>query len=113
MLKRLSTFRSKKDSNEHANRVNTVSGHHDSHTADGANGLKDPRATQRFSSGTPKNEQSSADSTTTLEGVASSFNKFAQLVHASKKPLLTQEWDDPYLTEDDVPSSLLQVSNKL
>lgn len=54
-----------------------------------------------------KKEEQNVDHSASRADVESSFNKFAQLVHASRRPLPTQSGDGAYLDRTE-PTGLLQ-----
>lgn len=122
MLKRLSTFRRKKDEGTedgnvlHAqygsNGVNGYSGPKSTVTATVTNGTSNTMspAKKRFSFGPSKKQEPAHEETTktSREDVDNSLEQFAQLVHASRRPLPTQTGDGSYIGTDDVPSSLFQ-----
>ena len=133
MLKRLSTLRKKKDSegsksngtngahaangangNGVTNGTNGANGHSSTNGANGTNGTngaskasKGP--TKRFSFAPPKRQatEPAPDRSVTRGDIDNSFEQFAQLVHASRRPLPTQTGDASYI-DHEVSSSLLQ-----
>ena len=128
MLKRFSTFRRKKtedlglangngvsnggtdgskpNGTHVVNGTATANGHTESSGSNGtANGQ---RASKRFSvGGAAKRQWSEPDHSVTRGDVDSSFTQFAQLIHASSRPLPTQTGDGSYI-EHEAPSSLFQ-----
>ena len=130
MLKRLSTFRRKRDSEEPranaangthaangvngngvANGTNGVNGANGTNGTNGTNGAsKAAKPTKRFSLAAPKRQATGPvepDHSVTRGDIDNSFEQFAQLVHASRRPLPTQTGDASYI-EHEVPSSLFQ-----
>lgn len=121
MLKRLSTLRRKKTEegtageNGTAGRsgTNGVTGTkaETSPATNGVNGTTSPSPVKkRFSFGAGKKLEAPKEQTQTAsrEDVDSSLEQFAQLVHASRRPLPTQTGDGSYVSHGDVPSSLFQ-----
>ena len=129
MLKRLSTFRKKKGGedaglpNGHqasssntngaipkgidsTNGSATVNGHAEANGVNGAaNGQK---ASKRLNvGGAAKRQWSEPDHSVTRGDVDSAFDQFAQLIHASSRPLPTQTGDGSYI-EHEASSSLFQ-----
>jgi hypothetical protein len=115
MLKRLSTLRRKKTEEGTAgeNGTNGVNGTkpETSPATNGVNGTTSPSPVKkRFSFGAGKKLETPQEQTQTAsrEDVDSSLEQFAQLVHASRRPLPTQTGDGSYVSQGDVPSSLFQ-----
>lgn len=54
-----------------------------------------------------RKEEQNVDHSASRADVESSFNKFAQLIHASRRPLPTQSGDGAYLERTE-PTGLLQ-----
>jgi hypothetical protein len=123
MMKRFMSFR--KDKSQ-ANGINGSNGHANgatNGTANGTNGsaATDPKAkrqsfVKRASSGFMKSNGTNGvngthheheeDHATTRSDVDSSFAQFAQLIHASRRPMPTQSGDGSYI-EHEVHSGLL------
>ena len=129
MLKRLSTFRKKKsgdnarlenghsvsdskangtktNGNTYTNGSATTNGNAEANGVNGrANGQKDSK---RVSVGAEaKRQYSEPDHSVTRGDVDSAFEQFAQLLHASSRPLPTQTGDGSYI-EHEAHSSLFQ-----
>lgn len=72
-----------------------------------ANG-KDPVDAKRTSYAPQSKTHEVEDHSANRREVESSFEKYAQLIHASRKPLPTQSGDGAYAYDHTVPSGLLQ-----
>jgi linoleate 10R-lipoxygenase len=121
MFKRFSIRKGKKEENgsvpngtngvhaEPVNGTSSANGNANGFAAtNAANSFSKP--TKRFSFAAPKRQDttfSQPDHSVTRGDVDSTFEQFAQLIHASNRPLPTQTGDGSYL-EHDVPSSLFQ-----
>ena len=113
-MKRLSTFRKKKDESRQGPSIasNGANGTGNAAAANGvqeANGTKPKPAAKRFSFAQPKGHSSSSDSDDTPKAAdgENPIEQFAQLLHASGRPLPTQTGDGSYV-EHEVSSSLFQ-----
>ena len=63
---------------------------------------------KRFSFGASKKLDSPPEQAASREEVDHSLSEFAQLIHASRRPLPTQTGDGSYVSTGDMPSSLFQ-----
>jgi len=72
-----------------------------------ANG-KGPEGTKRSSYAPQSKTQEPEDHSANRREVESSFEKYAQLIHASRNPLPTQSGDGAYAYDHTVPSGLMQ-----
>ena len=99
MLRRFSsTFKKGKKDETQTNGVNGVNGSSSSE--------KPNQHRRRGTFTSPKKEKEPEDHSAGRAEVASSFEKYAQLIHASRRPLPTQSGDGAYL-DHDMPSGLM------
>ena len=112
MLKRFSsTFKKKKgEANGHtngtsANGAKATNGADIANGGNGVNGTSKPAQGKRMSF--KKQQSETVDRSVTRGDVDTSFEQFAQLIHASSRPLPTQTGDGSYI-EHEAPSSLFQ-----
>lgn len=112
MLRRLSSKfgKSRKDEANGVNGTNGVTNGTDTNgtSTNGVNGVK-PALEKRNSSfafGSKKTKTQSVDHAASRSDVQSSFQKYAQLIHASERPLPTQTGDGSYLDHKE-PSGLM------
>ena len=109
MLRRLSFFKKgKKDEADltHSRANEQSNGNTNGHTNGYTNGHTNGNLANG-ASGAARNESTDPDPTPTRSDVASSLAEFAQLLHASRRPLPTQSGDGAYL-DHEVPSGLFQ-----
>lgn len=95
MFRRLSkSFSRKKDSNKGG-----VNGHTNGYT--NGTSSKNTAVTNGHASETSTDDHSSKETSATREDVQSTFEQFAQLIHASQRPLPNQAGDGAYLEKDE------------
>ena len=111
MLRRFSTKvgigRGKKEETPEATNGNTTNG--------AVNGVNKPNVEKRKSSFGPLRSFKKAETTdqsASREDVENSFNQFAQLIHAGRRPLPNQSGDGAYLDHQE-PSGLMGDLKKL
>lgn len=98
MFRRISkTFNRKRDSEGHTN--GNTNGHTNGYT-NGAPG-KAAASTNGRLSASSSGPDSSNEALATREDVQSTFDQFAQLIHAAQRPLPIQSGDGSYLTKEE------------